>query len=254
MKRAGFDFTGETALVTGATKGIGREIALRLAGAGCDLGITGRNRDDLDSLTEEIRGMGRRCVAVRADLSVRDETLDMARKIDDELGGVRILINNAGMAITETILELDPDHWDALLAVNLTAPALISSIIAPGMVERKSGVIVNISSVAGTNGLTEHAAYCASKFGLNGLTKVMALELGPHGVRVNAVSPTVTLTPMGQQVWGKPEKGDPMRAKIPLGKFAYPEDIADAVLFLSSGSASMINGDVLLIDGGYSAQ
>jgi NAD(P)-dependent dehydrogenase (short-subunit alcohol dehydrogenase family) len=140
------------------------------------------------------------------------------------------------------------------LAVNLTAPALITSVVAKQMKEQKSGAIVNISSSAGTVGLSEHAAYCSSKFGLNGLTKVLALELGPFNIRANGVAPTVTLTPMGEQVWSAPEKRDPMLANIPLGRFLQPREVADAVVFLSSDSAAMITGEVLLVDGGLTAQ
>lgn len=245
---------GKRALVTGATKGIGREVALRLARAGCDVGITGRATHELSSLAAEIEALGRRCWSRAADLASRGETLAMAEHFARVMDPIDILVNNAGMAITETLLDLDPEHWDAVLQVNLTAPALVSKVIAAGMVRRRSGAIVNVSSQAGVIGLPEHAAYCASKFGLNGLTKVMALELGPSNVRVNAVAPTVVLTPMGEQVWGAPEKGGPMKAKIPLGRFAYPSNIADAVLFLASDAASMIHGEVLLIDGGYTAQ
>ena len=99
-----------------------------------------------------------------------------------------------------------------------------------------------------------HASFCASKFGLHGLSKAMALELGPKGIRVNCIAPTVVLTPMGQAVWGDPAVGDPMKAKIPLGRFGEPDDVADAVLYLLSDSAAMINGDVLMLDGGYSTQ
>lgn len=245
---------GKRALVTGATKGIGREVALRLARAGCDVGITGRAADELRSLAGEIEALGRRCWSRAADLVSREQTLAMAEHFARVMDPVDVLVNNAGTAVTERLLDLDPDHWDTVLRVNLTAPALVSKVIASGMVRRRSGAIVNVSSQAGVIGLVEHAAYCASKFGLNGLTRVMALELGPHNVRVNAVAPTVVLTPMGEQVWGAPEKGGPMKAKIPLGRFAYPSNIADAVLFLASDAASMIHGEVLLIDGGYTAQ
>ncbi len=112
---------------------------------------------------------------------------------------------------------------------------------------------MNVSSNAGVGGLEKHAAYCASKFGLNGLTKVMALELGPYNIRVNAVAPTVVLTPMGEKVWRDPAKSRPMLDKITLGRFAYPREITDAVLFLASDAASKINGEILLIDGGINA-
>ena len=240
-------------MVTGASKGIGRAIALRFAENGCDIAATGRNSEELKSLSREIREIGRRCEVMTADLSSRQDTLAMARHFADSDTAIDVLVNNAGISFPETIIDLDPEHWDTTIQVNLTAPALITSIVARGMIERKSGVIVNVSSSAGSVAHTEHAAYCASKFGINGLTKVLALELGPHNIRVNAVAPTVTLTPMGVQVWSAPEKRDPMIAQIPLGRFLEPREVADSVLFLASDSAAMITGEVLLIDGGLTA-
>ena len=242
------------ALVTGATKGIGRDIAIKLAGSGCHISATGRDAADLSALSDEITRLDRECSTYAADLSNGLETIEMARYFWDKTGPIDILVNNAGLSFPETIDALDPEHWETTIAVNLTAPALVSSVIARGMISRKRGVIINITSQSGVVGLSEHAAYCASKFGLNGLTKVMAIELGPHNIRVNAIAPTVTLTPMGEQVWGDPAKGDPMKAKIPLGKFAYPVDVSNAVLFLASDESAMIHGEVLLIDGGFTAQ
>ncbi|TFH05004.1 MAG: SDR family oxidoreductase [Spirochaetales bacterium] len=257
MNNVTFRFPGRTALITGATKGIGRELALGFATAGAAILATGRDKGELASLEAEIRDKGGSCVTISADLSDREETLSMARRFCEGPSLPDILINNAGVSFPETIIELDPDHWDRTIAVNLRAPALVTGVVAKAMMDRGGktpGCIVNVGSQAGVAALTEHAAYCASKFGLHGLTKVMALELGPHGIRANAVAPTVTLTPMGEQVWGDPGKGDPMKAKIPLGTFAYPVDIVHAVMFLASEEARMINGEVLLIDGGYTAQ
>ncbi len=249
-----YDFSGKRALVTGATKGLGREIALKFAEAGCDIAATGRDQGELDSLANEVSAMGRRCEIMKADLASTEETLRMAEHFLEVMQPLDILVNNAGVALLKNVVNLDPEHWDTVLNVNLRAPALISKAVANHMIANGEGVIVNISSAAGVTGLKEHAAYCASKFGLVGLSQVMALELGPHNIRVNVVAPTVVMTEMGIKVWSDPAKSKPMLAKIPLNRFAQPVNIADAVMFLASEEASMINGVVLCVDGGYTAQ
>ncbi len=249
-----FDFTGKTALVTGATKGIGRDVALAFARSGANVCATGRNTGELAALASEIREIRVTCHVHRADLSDRIECDAMARHFLEMTGGIDILINNAGLSFPESVADLDMDHWDTTLNVNLRAAAIISRVIAPDMARRGGGCIVNVSSNAGTAGIEEHAAYCASKFGLHGLAKVMALEFGPGNVRVNTVAPTVVLTPMGQQVWGDPEKADPVKKQIPLGRFAWPAEVTNPILFLASDAASMIHGAVLLIDGGTDAR
>jgi len=249
-----FDFSGKTALVTGATKGIGREVALAFAEAGCSIAATGRNPEALATLAAEIEAKGVECVTFKADLANAEECLRLTEYFLQETGGIDILINNAGISFPERIVDLDIDHWDATLAVNLRAPILVTKVVATHMIERRKGAIVNISSNAGVAGIEEHAAYCASKFGLLGLTKVMAVELGPFNIRVNAVAPTVVLTPMGTKVWGDPAKADPVKARIPLGRFAYPKEVTSVVLFLSSDASSMISGETVLIDGGVNAK
>jgi L-xylulose reductase len=250
MGKATFDFTGETALVTGASKGIGREIALQFARAGCSIAAAGRDASDLTSLSEEIRQLGTRCEVKAAELASVRESVEMAEHFLKNMAPIDILINNAGTSYLADLVDLDFDNWDRVLNVNLRAPAVISKFVVREMVKRKKGVVINISSSAGEGAILQHAAYCASKHGLHGLTRVMALELGPHNIRVNAVAPTITLTPLGRQVWGDPVKSKPMLDRIPLGRFSEPEDIAHAVLFLASDQAAMIHGEVLFVDGG----
>jgi NAD(P)-dependent dehydrogenase (short-subunit alcohol dehydrogenase family) len=241
-------------MITGATKGLGRDFALSLAGAGCEIAATGRNQEELDSLRSEITSAGGRCEIRRADLCSSTEILEMAGDLDRRMGPFDVLINNAGTTSLQPVLDIDPEQWDVVLNVNLRAPALLTSVIAKGMKERRRGSIINIASAASVVAMEEHAAYCASKFGLIGLTKVMAVELGPSNIRVNAVCPTVVLTDMGTKVWGDPAKSEPMLEKIPLHRFAQPSDITDTVMFLASDASAMINGAVLLLDGGYTAQ
>jgi NAD(P)-dependent dehydrogenase (short-subunit alcohol dehydrogenase family) len=249
-----FDFSGKTALITGATKGIGRDVALAFAQAGCSIAATGRNSEALRTLTSEIEQKGVECFTFNADLANVEDCRRMAEYFLQETGGIDILINNAGISFPERIVDLNVDHWDVTLAVNLRAPVMVTKVISTHMIEKGNGAIVNISSNAGVAGIEEHAAYCASKFGLLGLTKVMAVELGPFNIRVNAVAPTVVLTPMGTQVWGDPAKADPVKARIPLGRFAYPKEVSAVVLFLSSDASSMISGETVLIDGGVNAK
>jgi len=168
-------------------------------------------------------------------------------------GTIDVLVNNAGVALLDPLLAATVADWDATMAVNLRAPFLLARELAPAMIAQKAGKIINVSSQAGVVGLDYHAAYCASKGGLNMLSKVMTSEWAKHNIQINTVCPTVILTPMGEQVWGEPAKGDPMKVKIPGGRFGRPVEVADAILFLASGASDMICGHDLLIDGGYTA-
>jgi 2-deoxy-D-gluconate 3-dehydrogenase len=139
------------------------------------------------------------------------------------------------------------------MAVNLRAPFLLAKALVPAMIKKGGGKIINISSQAGVIGQDGHAAYGASKGGLNTLTKVMCVECARHNIQVNTVCPTVILTPMGEEHWGKPERGDPMKAKIPAGRFGRPVEVADMILYLASSASNLVNGQDMLIDGGYTA-
>jgi NAD(P)-dependent dehydrogenase (short-subunit alcohol dehydrogenase family) len=168
-------------------------------------------------------------------------------------GTVDILVNNAAIALIAPLLEATSADWDSTMAVNLRAPFLLAKALVPAMIKKGGGKIINISSQAGVIGQDSHAAYGASKGGLNTLTKVMCVEWAKHNIQVNTVCPTVILTPMGEEHWGKPERGDPMKAKIPAGRFGRPVEVADMILYLASSASNLVNGQDMLIDGGYTA-
>ena len=248
-----FSLAGKRALVTGASKGIGLAICEVLADAGADIAITARDDAGLAEAKAAIERKGRKAHVIKADLASESETQSAARAALTAFGTVDILVNNAGVALIAPLLEATVADWDRTMTINLRAPFLLAQALAPGMIAQKSGKIVNISSQAGVIGLDDHGAYCASKGGLNMLTKVMTSEWSKHNIQVNAVCPTVILTPMGEQVWGAPEKGKPMLAKIPLRRFGRPVEVADLVLYLASPASDLITGQAILIDGGYTA-
>lgn len=238
-------FDGRRILVTGAGKGIGRDIAILLATCGGHVVAISRTAADLESLQEQIG-----CEPIVADLA----DAAAARNAAEQAGAIDLLVNNAGVSIPQPLLETTVEAFDTTMAINVRATMIVTQVVARGMIDRKrGGAIVNLSSQASMAALADHAAYCASKGAMDQLTRVMALELGPHAIRVNAVNPTVTMTPMGKMAWGDPAKAGPMLAKIPLGKFAEPIDVAHAVAYLLSDQADMIHGTTLPIDGGFLA-
>jgi NAD(P)-dependent dehydrogenase (short-subunit alcohol dehydrogenase family) len=239
--------------VTGATKGIGSETCKVLADAGADIAAVGRDRQGLKEVGQAVAAAGKRCVPIAADLATVEGPKAAADAALAAFGGIDILVNNAAVALLDPLLTARVEDWEATMAINLRAPFLLAQKLAPGMIERRAGKIVNISSQAGVIGLDSHAAYCASKGGLNMLTKVMTVEWAKYNIQVNAVCPNVILTPMGEQVWGKPEKGDPMKAKTPAGRFGKPIEVADMILYLASPASDFVCGEIMMIDGGYTA-
>lgn len=237
------DFAGKRVLVTGAGKGIGRDIVRCLLECNAQAIALSRTRDDLDSLAAEFG-----CETITVDLADVEATRAAVRAAGD----IDLLVNNAGINVLQPFLEATVEAFDAIMAVNVRAVLVVSQIVARGIIARGvEGAIVNVSSQSSLRALHEHAAYCASKGALDQLTRVMALELGPYGIRVNAVNPTIVMTPLGKRAWGDPAKSEPMKARIPLGHFAQPEHVSQAVAFLLSEQAAMITGTILPVDGGY---
>jgi NAD(P)-dependent dehydrogenase (short-subunit alcohol dehydrogenase family) len=245
---------GRRILVTGATKGIGFETCQVLADAGADIVAVGRDKKGLEEISALIKKAGRKCLAVEADMSTLEGPQHAAREALKAFGTIDVLVNNAGIAMNEPLLDITEKAWDTTINVNLRAPMLLAKALVPNMIRQKMGKIINVSSQSGVMALADHGTYGASKGGLNMLTKVMTVEWAKHNIQSNTVCPTVILTPMGEMVWGKPEKGDPMKAKIPLGRFGKTTEVADLILFLASPASDLITGQDILCDGGFTAQ
>lgn len=237
------NFEGKKVIVTGAGKGIGRVVAEILVKRGAKVAALTRSADDVVSLREDLG-----CQAIQVDLADAKATREAAQAALP----ADLLINCAGTTELQSFLDTTIEAFDHLIAVNTRAPMIVAQEFARSLIEEgRKGAIVNVSSVAAFVGIPDHAAYCASKGGLDGLTRVMAKELAPKGIRVNGVHPTVTLTPMAIKAWSDPEKAAGMLNRIPVGRFAESEDVAEVILFLLSDEAAMVNGISMPVDGGY---
>ena len=240
-------FTGKRVLVTGAGRGIGRAIALRVVACGGHVIALSRTQAHLDTLKAECPSVE----TVTCDLADWEAT----RAAVEALGPVNCLINNAAVTNHKPFLDATSADFDNMFSVNLKAALNVSQVVARGMVARgEGGIIVNISSISSLRPIVDHAVYCAAKAGLDHLMRVMTLELGPHGIRVNCVNPIlVPATDIGKRAFLSPEKAEQVLKGIPLGRFAELEDVVNAVLFLLSDKASLISGITLPVDGGFTA-
>lgn len=242
MATAAGEFDGKTVLVTGASKGIGRATAQLLAARGAAVIAMGRDEQDLAALQ---RTTG--CRTITADLASAAATRAAARTALP----CDAVVNCAGTAALEPFTEMTVETFDYVMAVNTRAPMIIAQEYARDRIGRGlPGAIVNVSSDAAFFGVIDHAAYCASKAGLDAMSRVMANELGPKGIRVNCVNPSITLTDMGRKAWSDPAKAQPRLDRMPLGRFLEPGEVAEAIVYLLSGRAAMITGVSLRVDGG----
>jgi NAD(P)-dependent dehydrogenase (short-subunit alcohol dehydrogenase family) len=241
MEQPSFDLSGQVALVTGANRGLGHDIALALEGAGATV-VSGVRGDDAP--TERVR------LDLRDVASIRAAVEDVVARH----GKLDVLVNNAGLGTNHDALDATEEEWDELMAVNLRGLFFASQAAGRHMVRAGYGRIVNMSSQAAHVGIRRHAAYSASKGGVELLTKVLALEWGPHGVTVNAVSPTFIRTPGTAERLDQPEFLKDVLARIPIGRVGTTTEVAAAVIFLASPSAGLVNGTSILVDGGWTAQ
>ena len=245
-----FDLTGQIAIVTGGASGIGQAVATALAGRGATLALMDKAAFVLEAAAD-LPGQGHLGCAV--DLLDDAAVAQTIEHISARFGRIDILVNNAGVVRLAPAETLSAADWDLTLSVNLRAPFMLSQLVGRHMLLAGYGRIINMASQAALVALDQHVAYCASKAAIVGMTKTLALEWGPRGINTNAISPTVVDTELGRAAWAG-EKGLAVRQKIPTGRFAQPEEIAHAALFLASGAAAMINGENLVVDGGYTIQ
>ncbi len=243
-----FSIAGKVALVTGASSGIGAEIVRVFTQAGANVIATGQSVERLAALVAETG-----CATIAADIATVAGCESVIAQAQALYPQIDILLNSAGVALVGPVLDFDPADWDRTMAINLRAPFLLAKGLAPAMIKAGGGKIINISSQTGVIALPDHAAYAASKGGLNALTKSLMTELAPHNIQVNAICPTVVMTDMGREIWSPPEKSGPMIAATPLGRFGEPVEVADMALYLASPASDLVNGALMMIEGGYSS-
>lgn len=248
-----FSLAGRKAMVTGASKGIGAEICAVFADAGADIVAVARDADGLAETAGVVRAAGRRCLTIHADLATVEGPRQAAREAQEQWGTIDILVNNAAVARTGPASTFSVSDWDETMAVNLRAPFLLAQALAERMIAQRWGKIINVSSQTGVIALDDHAAYASSKGGLNALTKSLCAEWARHNIQVNAICPTVVMTPMGVRVWGEESKGRPMLEKTPARRFGEPVEIADMALYLASPASGLVNGAIMMIEGGYTS-
>jgi len=237
-------------LITGASRGIGAAIAVRAAEAGWSVVIGYRDHDEEASrVVETIESAGGRAVALAADVADGQAARGLVTAAEASVGPLTALVNNAGIMPVTPFLDITPEEWDRVIATDLSAAFHTTQAVLPGMLDRGHGCIVNVSSRLGQIGMNNVVHYAAAKAGLLGFTKSLAREFGPRGIRVNAVAPGVTLTAMSTGV-AEGEEGRRRLSEIPAGRFAEPEDVAAAVMFLLSDEAAMFHGQTLCPNGG----
>ena len=245
------DFIGKTALVTGGAKGIGKAIAEQFAQFKADIVLIDIDEDEVNETAKEIeQNYEVKSTFYKTDLRNSDNIRDSIAQVFKETS-IEILVNNAGIGILEPALTCSEHIWDMTFEINTKAAFIISQEVGKVMIEKGYGKIINMASQAGVISLQNHVAYAATKAAIISITKSLAYEWGPLGISVNAISPTIVLTELGKMNWEGPH-GDEMKMKIPNRRFAMPEEVAYLATFLASDAAAMINGENVMIDGGYS--
>jgi len=250
MPEAKFDLRGKVAVVTGGGRGIGRAIALGLAGCGASVVVSSRTQAEIDAVAQEIQAQGGKALAVVTDLTVGEQLENLVKATLEKFGRIDILVNNAARSFLRSLLDLREDGWDKVFNTNVKAVWLLSRAVARTMIQQKSGKIINITTVGAEKAELGMAAYGSSKAALKMLTRCMAREWAQYGIQVNAVGPGLTRTDFSKPIWSNPEVAKHVSAAIPMGRLAEPEEIVGSVLFLASDAARFITGHSIYVDGG----
>ena len=247
-----FDLSGKVAFVTGAGRGLGRASALLLARFGADIAVASRSTTELESLADDVRDLGRDASVHQLDIRFVDAIRATVDAVIARHGRIDILVNNAGTNVQQVVLDVTEADWDLVHDTNLKGAFFCAQAVGRHMLERGSGKIINMCSTFANLGYPGRSSYAASKGGLEKLTRVMAIEWSSKGVNVNAVGPTATLTKMNEKLFEDAAYRERVIARIPAGRYAEPEDIAGAVLYLASPASNIVLGHMLMVDGAWS--
>jgi 2-deoxy-D-gluconate 3-dehydrogenase len=246
-----FSVTGKVAIVTGASRGLGAAMAEALAEAGADLALVARSEKQLDAQVTHIQSLGRRCLGIRADLATTTACSKIVQQTLDYYGSLDILVNCAGTTWRSPALAVSERDWDEVLNVNLKSVFFLCQAAGKHMVQRKHGKIINICSLLSFQGGVLNAPYTSSKSGLAGLTRLLANEWAPHGVNVNGITPGYMATEFTAALLKDPERSASILARIPQGRWGTPDDLKGAVVFLASSASDYMQGQILVVDGGW---
>lgn len=248
-----FDLTGKLAIVTGASKGLGKAMSVGLAKAGADLVLCARNLEDLNVVAREIEQVGRRALPVQTDVLQSESVQSMVDRVVGEFGRIDVLVNNAGVNVRKPVVKFEEQEWDLVVNTNLKGYFLVARAVGNQMIDQKKGKIINIASILGTVGLPNQVAYASSKGGIIQMTKVMAIEWAPFNITVNAIGPTYFETPLVAQLRNDPERYQFIVDRTPMKRWGQPEELEGIVIFLASKASDFVTGQTIFIDGGWTA-
>lgn len=254
MKIPTFDLTNKTAVVTGATKGLGYGMAIGLAQAGANIVVVSRTAADCENVAAEIKAMGRDALAVPTDVTNQDAVQALVDKAVEKFGRIDILVNNAGSAITKKAEDLTMEDWDRVIGIDLRAAFMVAQSVGKVMIKQNGGKIINIASIFGLVGDKQVLPYLAAKGGIIQMTKGLALEWAKYNIQVNAVAPGYVITPMNEKDLMEEKIYKHVTGKIPMRRLGQIEDIAGSIVFLASEAADYVTGTTLAVDGGWLCQ